>query len=149
MEQQKKGLVYDRWSVVFVLFIAAVPLSFILLKLKGTKASTIPFIIFVISLVIVAFGSARIRRNDYKGQIYYKGENDCGFSQEVRTKIDGVKVRKGTMPPYQEQTFKAPNGTDIKIDEHGNVSYVGFGSKLISNLRGAGYLPQAPDECWK
>jgi len=32
---------------------------------------------------------------------------------------------------------------------YGNVKPVGFGSKMINSLSGAGYLNEAPDEGWE
>lgn len=141
MEQQKKGLVYDRWSIVFVLAIFIILLFFIL---KGknriwTIYAGLPVLVY--TGYIIKFGSGRIRKNDYKGDILYKGEEDCGLSEEPKKHIDGIFIK--------DKYYKTADGTDIIIEEDGAVYPAGFGTRLINYLDGAGYLNEAPDECWE
>jgi hypothetical protein len=142
--KEKKYLI-DRWSVIFVLALLSIISFFIIARKIDIKYAPIPSAITSILAIIVACSSARIRKNEYKGKILYKAENDCGFSPKVSTKIDGVLIVKES----SKEVFKAPNGTDIKIDKNGNVTYVGFGSKIISNTLRAGYLTKKLGECWE
>lgn len=150
-KQKVNSLMIDRWSVFFILFILSIVLFFVILKKGSLKYGLIPLATpLVVYGLIVGKGSGRIRKNEYEGLMYYKGENDCGLSSEPLKDIDGIIIKKQVAPgQYQERIFKAPDGTDIKIDKDGNVSFIGFGSKIISKMRGGGYLPEAPDECWK
>ncbi|MCO5258668.1 MAG: hypothetical protein M9916_00815 [Crocinitomicaceae bacterium] len=140
----------DRWSIVFVLIIVSIILFFIILKKGNIKYAFVPLVASSITGMVIASSSARIRRNEYEGLMYYKGEKDCGLSDTPTQKIDGVMIKRNIGPgTYQERIFKAPNGTDIKIDKEGNVSFIGFGSRFVSKIGGGGYLPNIPDECWK
>lgn len=139
-EKENKGWVYDRYSIITVMFIISVVLFFILVKQGKVKWAFVP-ITFVGAIGIVnTLSPGCIRKNDYTGEILYKGENDCGLNSEPKKHVDGIYL-KG-------KYYKTANGTDIKIDKTGNVKPVGFGSKMINSLSGAGYLNEAPDECW-
>src|SRR5690554_4150819 len=140
-EKERKELVYDRYSVVFVIMALCVIISALLIKNKSIKWASVPLAVSIIPFAYLTLSSGRIRRNDYTGEILYKRENDCGLSIEPKKHIDGIYL-KG-------KYYKTANGTDIKIDKTGNVKPVGFGSKMINSLSGAGYLNEAPDECWK
>jgi|SRR5690554_2898362 len=140
-EKENKGWVYDRWSIVFTIMVIAVIVSILLISKNKVKYSWVPVGFSVVPLAITAMSSGRIRKNDYTGEILYKGENDCKFTAEPKTKIDGLRI--------QDKIYKTANGTDIKIDKTGSVKPVGFGSKMINSLSGGGYLNEAPDECWK
>ena len=102
-----------------------------------------------VAVGIISASSAKIRRNEYKGQMYFKGEEDCGFTEKFKNEVDGIMIKRNDYLMIPERIFKAPNGTDVVIDEKGNVSFAGFGSKFIGRLRNAGYLNEAPDDCWK
>lgn len=140
-EKENKGWVYDRWSIVFTIMVIAVIVSILLISKNKVKYSWTPIGFSVVPLAITAMRSGRIRKNDYTGEIRYKGENDCGLSSEPKKHIDGIYL-KG-------KYYKTANGTDIKIDKTGSVKPVGFGSKMINSLSGGGYINEAPDECWK
>lgn len=109
--------VYDRYSIIFVMIIAAVVLFFVLKEGQRKYAAYLGAISFA-ALGYTASQPARIRRNDYEGFIQFKGENDCGFSDTPKTEIDGIKLLQ---PPSHPTIFKAPNGTDITIDINGNL----------------------------
>lgn len=140
-EKERKELVYDRYSIIVIMFAISIILFFVLVKTGKIKLAALPLGISTLLLIINTTRPGRIRRNDYTGEILYKGENDCGLSIEPKKHIDGIFL-KG-------KYYKTTNGTDIKIDKTGNVKPVGFGSKMINSLSGAGYLNEAPDECWK
>ena len=142
--QKVNGSVYDRYSIVFVMIIAAVVLFFVL-KEKQMKYSFYLGAIAMLAGAYVASQPARIRRNDYEGLMQFKDENDCGFSNTPKTEIDGIKFLHPLSPPT---VFKAPNGTDITIDVNGNVQFAGFGSRLVNMARNGGYIKIAPDKCW-
>ena len=142
--QKVNGAVYDRYSIIFVMIIAAVVLFFVL---KEKQAKYAFYILGTASFFGIYTSSqpARIRRNDYEGLMQFKGENDCGFSDTPKTEIDGIKFLQPLSPPT---VFKAPNGTDITIDVNGNVQFAGFGSRLVNMARNGGYIKIAPDKCW-
>ena len=142
--QKVNGTVYDRYSIIFVMIIAAVVLFFVL-KEGQRKYSFYLGAIAMLAGAYIASQPARIRRNDYEGLMQFKGENDCGFSDTPKTEIDGIKFLQPLSPPT---VFKAPNGTDITIDVNGNVQFAGFGSRLVNMARNGGYIKIAPDKCW-
>lgn len=131
--------VFDRYSVIFIALIAAIVLFFVLNENNKKWA-------FYLGGIALMFGGytasrpARIRKNEFEGEIQFKGENDCGFSSFPKREIDGVMI--------QNRIYKASNGTDIVIDKNGNIEPAGFGSSLMQHLNKAGYLNVAPDECW-
>lgn len=144
-DKENKGLVYDRWSISIVIFVMAILLAIYLITKHKVKYSWIPIAGSVIPLAITAMSPGRIRRNEYEVEIFIKGENDCGFKKGLDyNAIDGVMIPGTSNPPI----YKTANGTDIKIDKAGNVKPVGFGTAFINKLDGAGYLNEAPDECW-
>lgn len=140
MNKEKKDFVIDRYSIIVIMFAVSIILFFVLVKTGKIKLAALPLGISTLLLIINTTRPGRIRRNDYAGQLYFKGENDCGLNSEPKKHVDGIYL-KG-------KYYKTANGTDIKIDKTGNVKPVGFGSKMINSLSGAGYLNEAPDECW-
>jgi hypothetical protein len=150
VEMQKiNGPVIDRYSIVFTAIIAAVVLFF-LLNEKNRKWAAFFGAAGFAALGYTASRPARIRKNEFEGEMFFKGENDCGFTSTIKHEIDGIMIRKyqGGFIHHRNEIYKASNGTDIVIDINGNVSPAGFGSRLMQKLNRAGYLPSAPDECW-
>ena len=125
--------------------VIAVVVSILLISKNKVKFAAIPLAISIIPFAYVTTRPSRIRRNDYNDQLYFKGENDCGFKIGDYKEIDGVMIPGLPQTPI----YKTSNGTDLIIDKDGNVYPAGFGSRVINSLSSAGYLNEAPDECWE
>lgn len=72
----------------------------------------------------------------------YKGENDCKFSRQEKTEVDGIKV-KG-------KRYKFVNGTDVCLNKKNEVVPCGFGSSIMQFVGGGGLKPKSiqSDNCW-
>lgn len=72
----------------------------------------------------------------------YKGENDCKFSRQEKTEVDGIKV-KG-------KRYKFVNGTDVCLNKKNEVVPCGFGSSIMQFVGGGGLEPKSiqSDNCW-
>ena len=72
----------------------------------------------------------------------YKGENDCKFSRQEKTEVDGIKV-KG-------KRYKFVNGTDVCMNEKDEVVPCGFGTSIMQFVGGGGLEPKSiqSDNCW-
>lgn len=72
----------------------------------------------------------------------YKGENDCKFSRQEKTEVDGIKV-KG-------KQYKFVNGTDVCLNKKNEVVPCGFGSSIMQFVGGGGLEPKSiqSDNCW-
>lgn len=72
----------------------------------------------------------------------YKGGNDCKFSRQEKTEVDGIKV-KG-------KRYKFVNGTDVCLNKKNEVVPCGFGSSIMQFVGGGGLEPKSiqSDNCW-
>ena len=73
----------------------------------------------------------------------YKGEDDCKFSTEYKSEVDGIKING--------KRYKFVNGTDVCINEKDEVVPCGFGSSIMLFVGGGGKEPKSiqSDECWQ
>lgn len=134
-KQLVSDTVIDRYSILIVMLIISLILIIPLIKSEKIKLywAFIPSFVTFGLLGLNAVSSSRIRRNEYDGEIYTKGENDCGFKVMADYKaIDGVMIQGTSKPPI----YKTADGTDITIDKNGIIHPAGFGSRIIIKSRG-------------
>jgi hypothetical protein len=135
----------DRYSKAIIIFVAGFILAMIFLKKdKGLLAFASVFT----AILPLAWNMTRPARihitpdqvNRLKPE--FKGETECGFTHEPKTKVDGIRMN-GTR-------YKFVNGTDVCIDRRDHVKPCGFGSAFMLGISGM-KEPQAiqNDPCWK
>lgn len=107
---------------------------------KGNLASAafIPFIFSSGYLAYLFTQPAKLHLSDEQKMRLnpeYKGENDCKFSRQVKTKVDGITV-KG-------KRYKFVNGIDVCMNEKDEVVPCGFGSSIMQFVGGGGLEPKS------
>jgi amino acid permease len=138
----------DRYSQAIILFVIVFIFFALDMKFKNRNLTFVGATIGInafIYLIIIRYSSARIHLTDKQKKdlpLQYKGETDCGFTTEYKSKIDGIKLN--------EKRYKAVNGTDIYISKENKIKACGPGSALIQYLAGAGTEPAEiqKDDCW-
>ena len=141
-------LTKDRYSKIFLVMLGSALLSAYLYRNgKGNLAAAafIPFIfssgylayLFTQPAILHLSDEQKMRLNHE-----YKGENDCKFSRQEKTEVDGIKV-KG-------KRYKFVNGTDVCMNEKDEVVHCGFGSSIMQFVGGGGLEPKSiqSDNCW-
>lgn len=136
----------DRYTICFLLFLAFLFIGTRYNRAIGGMGISISFLAFLATY----YSSARVIKNEFNDSFLSLGEEDNAIPIiqppfHHSNKIDGLRVNN--------RVFKAPTGTDLKIDRNGNVSFAGPGSAMVSLIAGGGY--HAPgsklsrDEKWK
>ena len=141
-------LTKDRYSKTFLVMLGSALLSAYLYRNgKGNLAAAV-FIPFIFSSGYLAYlftQPAILHLSDEQKMRLnheYKGENDCKFSRQEKTEVDGIKV-KG-------KRYKFVNGTDVCMNEKDEVVPCGFGSSIMQFVGDGGLEPKSIqyDNCW-
>jgi hypothetical protein len=135
----------DRYSQAFLFLAASSGLSVYCLRSNKEYLAAAFLLIGVIPLAYLVTRPARLHLSEEdknKLQPEYKGENDCGFSPSEVSELDGIKVNS--------KRYKFVNGTDICLNDKGQVVPCGIGSKIMQSIGGGGLEPKSikSDNCW-
>ncbi len=141
-------LIKDRYSTTFLVMSGSALLSAYLYRNGEGNLAAAAFIPFIFSSGYLAYlftQSAKLHLSDEQKMRLnpeYKGENDCTFSRQEKTEVDGIKV-KG-------KRYKFVNGTDVCMNEKDEVVPCGFGSSIMQFVGGGGLEPKSIqyDNCW-
>lgn len=141
-------LTKDRYSKTFLVMSGSALLSAYLYRNGKENLAAAAFIPFIFSSGYLAYlftQSAKLHLSDEQKMRLnpeYKGENDCTFSRQEKTEVDGIKV-KG-------KRYKFVNGTDVCMNEKDEVVPCGFGSSIMQFVGGGGLEPKSIqyDNCW-
>jgi hypothetical protein len=141
-------LTKDRYFKTFLVMSGSALLAAYLYRNgKGNlaAASFIPFILSSGYLAYLFTQPAKLHLSDEQKMRLnpeYKGENDCKFSRQEKTEVDGIKV-KG-------KRYKFVNGTDVCMNAKDEVVPCGFGSSIMQFVGGGGLEPKSiqSDNCW-
>lgn len=86
---------------------------------------------------------ARVIKNNYKGSVYTKGENECQVTKHepgsLPEDFDGIKTNYAV--------YKTHNGTDLIINEDGSIEPAFIGTRIVNTFWG-GIVGSPPDQCW-
>lgn len=136
----------DRYSKTFLVMSGSALLSAYLYRNGKGNLAAAAFIPFIFSSGYLAYlfsqpaklhlsKEQKIRLNPE-----YKGENDCKFSRQEKTEVDGIKVKR----------YKFVNGTDVCLNKKNEVVPCGFGSSIMQFVGGGGLEPKSiqSDNCW-
>lgn len=137
----------DRYTQAFGLVLLGIIL-FIFLR---DKSRIVGAVLGIIGFGYLAWLSTRPgRRNNFQKKpediFFFKGESDCGFTEELLDDIDGIM--------YKENIYKIVNGVDVVVAGSNQVDYAtikpaGPGSWIMQKIGGGGYLSMPPDDCWR
>ncbi len=135
----------DRYSQAFLFLAASSALSIYLLRNNKESLAILPLFIGLIPFAYIFTQSAKLHLSDEqknKLKAEYKGEDDCGFVNEYRTEVDGLRI-KG-------KRYKFVNGTDICVNEQNEVIPCGIGSSIMQVIGGGGKEPSSiqKEACW-
>jgi len=141
-------LTKDRYSKTFLVMSGSVLLSAYLYRNGKGNLAAAAFIPFIFSSGYLAYlftQPSKLHLSDEQKMrlnLEHKGENDCKFSRQVKTEVDGIKV-KG-------KRYKFVNGTDVCLNEKDEVAPCGFGSSIMQFVGGDGLEPKSiqSDKCW-
>ena len=141
-------LTKDRYSKIFLVMLGSALLSAYLYRNGKGNLAAAAFIPFIFSSGYLAYLFTQLAKlhlsDEQKMRLNpeYKGENDCKFSRQEKTEVDGIKV-KG-------KWYKFVNGTDVCMNEKDEVVPCGFGSSIMQFFGGGGLEPKSiqSDNCW-
>jgi len=131
----------DRYSKIFLVMSGSALLSAFFYKNEKGNIAAAAFIPFIFSSGYLAYlftQPAKLHLSDEQKMRLnpeYKGENDCKFSRQEKTEVDGIKV-KG-------KRYKFVNGTDVCMNEKDEVVPCGFGSSIMQFVGGGGLEPKS------
>ena len=134
-------LTKDRYSKTFLVMSGSALLSAYLYRNGKENLAAAAFIPFIFSSGYLAYlftQSAKLHLSDEQKMRLnpeYKGENDCTFSRQEKTEVDGIKV-KG-------KRYKFVNGTDVCMNEKDEIVPCGFGSSIMQFVGGGGLEPKS------